>query len=116
MLTVSLHDRTIAVSFQHPTKIIEVGPSGCLGEQRVTVCYIWNFDSEPSIQLLGTGQARCYYRDQFNRATGRKLALTRAMTVAGLDKVDRTLVWRAYHNRIFESSIAVSANRKEQHQ
>jgi hypothetical protein len=115
MLIVSLHDRTIAVSFQHPIKMND-GPNGYVGEQRVTECYIWNFDSTLSIKLVGAGLARCHHRDQFNKATGRRLALTRAMIVAKLDRVDRTLVWRAYHNRVFESgSIAVPASRKEQY-
>jgi hypothetical protein len=43
--------------------------------------------------------ARCCELDQFNKETGRKLSLARAMKRAGLSKADRACVWSAYLNR-----------------
>lgn len=45
-------------------------------------------------RLLGFGTANCSTSDQFCRATGRKLALTRA--VADLPKHVRKAIWEGY--------------------
>ncbi len=40
--------------------------------------------------------ARCHPVDQFVKAKGRKVALTRAMAAMGLPKAARTALWRSY--------------------
>jgi hypothetical protein len=46
---------------------------------------------------IGQGSAFCDPRDQFNKETGRKIALTRA--VQNLDKNERKIIWTGYFNR-----------------
>src|SRR5258706_11878296 len=47
--------------------------------------------------VYGRGVAICDPSDRWDPEVGRRLALTRA--VAGLGRPDRTLVWKAYHER-----------------
>jgi len=44
------------------------------------------------------GTALCHKKDQFCKATGRKLSLARALKVAGLSKNERAKVWEDYRN------------------
>ena len=44
----------------------------------------------------GGGFAMCSGADEFRKATGRKIALLRAMQAAGLSKSTRTFVWQQY--------------------
>jgi hypothetical protein len=57
--------------------------------ERETVCDF--FDGE---KLRYTGWAICVEGDQFQRAKGRQIALTRA--IANLPREDRKLVWKQY--------------------
>ena len=57
--------------------------------ERETVCDF--FDGE---KLRYTGWAICVEGDQFQRAKGRQIALTRA--IANLPREDRKLVWQQY--------------------
>jgi hypothetical protein len=43
------------------------------------------------------GESVCHSSDRFEKETGRKKALTRA--VEFLDKPTRTAIWQAYHSR-----------------
>lgn len=61
------------------------------GWPRYTLCTI---SARPSDWLLKTGATNCSPADQFCRATGRKLALTRA--VAELPKHVRKAIWEGY--------------------
>ena len=45
---------------------------------------------------LARGKATVSLKDQFRKNVGRKISLARAMLSAGLDKVERTRVWKAY--------------------
>jgi len=65
-------------------------PSGtwCKG---VTTCEIFNAFDESGV---GYGLTYCSRSDQFNKATGRKVALTRALKA--FDKETRTRFWKAY--------------------
>jgi hypothetical protein len=47
------------------------------------------------------GVAFCSKKDQFNKEVGRKLALKRALdrNLANWDKIQRTIIWKAYFNR-----------------
>jgi len=68
---------------------LEVGFQHCDGWPRYTVCTISAGD-----RRLTYGTAKCSAADQFCRATGRKLALTRA--VAELPKHVRAAIWEGY--------------------
>lgn len=48
-------------------------------------------------KTIGTGESICDTRDKFVKATGRKIALKRAM--ACISKEDRTVIWKAYTNK-----------------
>lgn len=47
--------------------------------------------------IIALGSAQRSLKDQFNKETGRKIALTRAL--ASLPKEDRRLAWEAYFGR-----------------
>ena len=55
----------------------------------ITYCLVQNGDGS-----LRNGMALCSVYDKFNRAIGRKLAMTRALK--NLDKPTRTAVWDKY--------------------
>ena len=77
----------------------------------ITLCNIWKYD--PVIwgeSIEGTdskdwlnmnyGNAKCGKHDNFCKETGRKIALTRALTYpTQLDKEVRTAIWNAYFMR-----------------
>ena len=43
--------------------------------------------------------ARCSHGDQFNRVTGRKLALARVLKIADLDKDLRKMIWNVLKDK-----------------
>ena len=45
------------------------------------------------------GFAHCSIKDNFNKAMGRKVSLTKALTKSGLSKESRKAVWHAYFYR-----------------
>jgi hypothetical protein len=53
-------------------------------------------NDEKSYLVLGEGWAVCHEKDQFRKEVGRKIALTGALTAAGLDREAREQVWAAY--------------------
>ena len=58
----------------------------------ITTAYVVDAASGEFKQL---GVAICALGDRFCKATGRKLALARALQ--DMPRTDRTLVWQAYH-------------------
>lgn len=46
-------------------------------------------------QVIGSGLALCSHLDQYNRVTGRKVALRRALEAAGWTYEKRAKVWEA---------------------
>lgn len=60
-----------------------------------TACY---FDAvrQPHGHLSSTGYAECSPKDTFRKATGRKVALARALNAKGYHKAWRTVFWAAY--------------------
>jgi hypothetical protein len=48
----------------------------------------------------GVGFAWCAYQDEFVKATGRKIALARAMQNLGLPRETRQAIWFQYLDRI----------------
>lgn len=47
-------------------------------------------------RLVSEGLAICHPKDRFERRSGRKLALTNALTNAAFDVNDREAIWSAY--------------------
>lgn len=62
-------------------------------QDAVTICYFivdnWVF----------SGSALCSSNDQFNKETGRKISLRRALANAGVDKAHRAAIWLKYLTR-----------------
>lgn len=46
------------------------------------------------------GLAMCSKQDNYSKSTGRKVALARAMKIAGWEKSVRVKVWNAYHIKL----------------
>ena len=61
------------------------------------VCTI--FLSTPVDHIIACEAAFCDSRDYWNPDRGRKLALAKALTAAGLLKAERELFWEVYHTR-----------------
>jgi 7-keto-8-aminopelargonate synthetase-like enzyme len=80
MFTVIVNDSTLKVGFAHHRN---------LKAKPVTICTITG-----GKDVVSSGAARCADHDNFCRATGRKLALTRAL--AKFDKAARSVVWAKY--------------------
>ena len=64
-------------------------------KKRITVAVLTLYGNGMPLEMIGSSKAA--RTDEWDKATGRKLALTRA--VAGLPKEDRRQVWEAYFNR-----------------
>ena len=57
------------------------------------------YDDSPFINLKATGMARCSETDQFNRVTGRRIAMARLLDAWPLTKKNKELrrsIWIAY--------------------
>ncbi len=108
---------TYEIEFEHPTvKIVLPGPLTI--ERRETLCKIYlvlpspipEYSKVPLRELYAKGRAKCHAGDQFNKATGRKVALEYALFDAKLGRADRKLFWTAYHNRGLVVPAAALAN------
>ena len=67
-----------------------------------TQCEIYALDISglKMIPKIARGEAMCQKNDQFVKAIGRKIALTKALEdYVEFSKYDRTKVWDAYWNR-----------------
>jgi len=60
-----------------------------------TVAFIKNLDADVIIEAT----ARCSKKDNFEKETGRKLALKRVLEFSPFNKEERSLIWAAYENR-----------------
>lgn len=97
VITVKLNNRTLGVTFQRETAPAD-GPFP--GEVRATWCELHRLDSNgKSEAIVARTRARCARSDNFNKDVGRKVSLARALKQYGLTRLDRTLVWFAYHER-----------------
>ena len=78
--------------FDHPVELYKVS--------RVTHCRLVNDNKDDTHKdfnkTFGEGLAYCSINDNFERAIGRKIALTRALKDAGFDKDTRTAIWKEY--------------------
>lgn len=63
---------------------------------RKVFCNIYDGDRTT---LLGTGVAVTHYNDTFNKVTGRRVALTKALANAKLNRDVRSAIWMDYHAR-----------------
>lgn len=59
-----------------------------------TQCFIRKQDT-----LIATGFASCSDSDNFERAIGRKVSLSRALRNAGFDKITRRFIWEHYFEK-----------------
>lgn len=64
-------------------------------DPKVTACFI---DNDDLPFPLAHGISTCVKGDQFNKETGRKLSLARAMKNANLPKEERKVIWELYRN------------------
>jgi len=76
-----------------------------------TTCTIWEItDPQKGIgdqEVIARGEAECCALDNFNKETGRKIALSRAIEQLALPKEERREIWTQYHGR------ATNGNRVE---
>ncbi len=72
------------------------------GAQRGTICKIFRGDGDGKWGLAGFGVTRVHPKDQYNKETGRKLAMRYAFDSMGwvgmLFKPLRTSFWKKYFN------------------
>jgi hypothetical protein len=64
-------------------------------KKRITVAILTLYGNGMPLEMVGSSKAAKV--DKWDKATGRKLALGRALT--GMAKEDRKAVWEAYFNR-----------------
>lgn len=86
MMKFWLGDDYISLSFAYPE------------QSAVTLCKIV-IENHPAYPLGFVGSALCSSNDNFDKETGRKISLRRALEVAGFDKNQRTFIWNMYHGR-----------------
>jgi hypothetical protein len=88
----------VAILFSHPRT--NVGSEKRPVIQRSTICriaYIGD-DGRPE-KPFAMATVVCSLKDNFCRATGRVLALTRALSKSFFGRGDRAAIWDAYHFR-----------------
>lgn len=109
MIRAKLPDRTLGITFKHVPAFKTIGyMTGGDGqpdknqpikrEIRTTKCEIYEVVGEDA-RLVGHATAECSPLDNFEKATGRKVALTKALAWMKMGKEDRSHVWEAYQNR-----------------
>lgn len=91
MLKITIDNTSYEIEFEHkqfePPRLITNG--GALHFIRgATICRVIHADKSD------VAVARCSCADQFNKATGRKISLTRALT--GFPRKVRKQIWQAY--------------------
>jgi len=101
MITISLSTRTLGIEFTHNRgHLIEVvDRSKKLVETNgYTECEVVEIVGNHK-RALSIGRASCSLHDQFNKEIGRRIALTRALKEAELEREDRKTVWTVYRGR-----------------
>jgi len=109
VIKVKLPNRVLGITFSHPYREKVELP---LFYDRSTVCQIFELHDDGPVEdalLLGTGEARCSYKDNFCKEAGRKIALTRALRTEDgthyLNNEARTIVWETYLDRPRPKSV-----------
>lgn len=97
MLKAKLSDgRIFGIAFGHP--VLQTTIAGHLLKVRVTRCELFEIFTGPLARerLIASEIAKCSPQDNFEKERGRKIALTRAIRAAKLQKPDREALWEAY--------------------
>ena len=94
MIKVLLQSKILGIAFSHPMMQVD-GVS-----VRCTHCGVFEL-SEYDAAIVAEGVTFCSLKDNFCKATGRRIALTRAlekmrMKVPYMTKAERRKVWEAY--------------------
>lgn len=63
-------------------------------DRPTTHCFITVGEGDDAIVYIGSTE--CSKKDNFNKNTGRKIAMFRALVSAGVSKVDRWFFWDKY--------------------
>jgi hypothetical protein len=72
-------------------------------QPRTTNCRLFDIDPDGAIgKELGAGISTASRGDQVKKATGRKIALQKAMQNAAIGRIDRTTVWKQYFQKVAE--------------
>ena len=72
------------------------------GQGVTTVAHLCRVNvADGTLNVSTRGWARCSVKDTYSRAKGRKVALARALAVAGLTKDQRAQVW----NGLFDAGM-----------
>jgi len=89
MLVVDIGTDKVKVVFQHFFDTTDGA--------RCTSCDIFPADKvDPLPTQMAYGKARCSLEDQYNKETGRKISLARALKDGKYDSDQRTKIWEAY--------------------
>src|SRR6266853_2369476 len=132
MIKVNLPSRTLGLSFRHSEVEMPIPQKDSekklekpiqFRKSRATFCEIYEITLTSS-QWVCEGSAYLGVGDQFRKAQGRKLALTKALKLLSppkygekrsvspltLGKKERELVWKAYHDRGIIEGEKVDSN------
>ncbi len=85
-MKVLMEGKTFRVNWQH-LKIEDADKPW----DHATICYV-RLDEK----MLACSSSHCSRKDQFKKATGRKISLRRALGVTTLSKNQRRVFWEAY--------------------
>lgn len=101
MLKIVLPSRTLGIAFSHPTQLVQDGISLLYVHVRTTRCKVFEFAENNLPRTVAEGMTICSLKDNFCKATGRRIALTRALEkmrvmVPYLTKAERAKVWEVY--------------------
>lgn len=117
MIPVKLSNRSIGIAFKHTQKRVKITPThlswkghDAMGIERYTTCQLWDMKNPNGVGrsdfLIAEGVAKCHPYDNFTKASGRKISLTRAIDKLKLSKSDRASIWAAYLNRGTEGKVS----------
>ena len=84
-MRITVNDKEYHIRFYHHIE----------GEKKTTACHVLVNLLIYGFVDIGIGVAVCSHKDNFSRAVGRKIALSRAIRNCFPDKVVRKTVWRA---------------------
>lgn len=104
----------VGFTFQH-----DLGFGTEIGIKGVTQCILHVTDTTPLLKDPGAlilpyiynGSACCSAKDDWDKNKGRKVALGRALKMAGLDRTQRSAVWARYHARKFTNAEYAAAQK-----
>ena len=97
-MKVTLGNRRFLIDWSHAHFTPRSLPGG-IEVAGSTTCIITPEDEqEDAIGILGV--AWCSTQDIFEKETGRKVSLTRALERWGLARTERAQIWEAYHGRV----------------